>query len=117
MAMTAKPCGSASGTRSAIAAATACVDRPVGEIGQQPSDLLERHLAGQVAKRDRQREAVALPPKARLQLVRRRSTSAASAAALAPLADESFADLRPRAQRLAQERRMFARRAQRILPR
>ena len=52
------PAGSASGTRSAMAAGKRPVDRVVGEIGQQGGDSFEVEFAGQVAERDRKSKAV-----------------------------------------------------------
>ena len=115
MAITAKPCGSASGTRSAIAAAIAWSIAPIGEIGQQPGDLLQRHLARQIAQRDRQRETVALPPQAHFQLVpadRQRRRRGGCRAALR----ESLADFGAGKHRLAQERRDIRGAAQRVAP-
>ena len=60
--------GAASGTRSAIAAAIAWSIAAVGKVGQPPSDLLERHLPGQIAERDGKRETVPLPPQAHIQV-------------------------------------------------
>ena len=104
IATTANPCGL--GVRHALG--DRCphrfVDRAVGEIRQQRGDLFERHLAGKVAERDRQRQAVPLPPQRRLDAVSLGGKCELGRGRPAAL-DERFADIGPGPERFAQERR------------
>lgn len=90
------------------------IDRRIGEVGQQPRDVLQRKLTRKVPERHRKRESVALPTKFRLQILGfcRKREFRGSGRAVAP---EDIRDWGKRLQRLAQKWRMALGAPQRIL--
>ena len=90
------------------------IDRRIGEVGQQPRDVLQRKLTRKVPERHRKRESVALPTKFRLQILgfcRKREFRGSGRA----VAQEDIRDWGKRLQRLAQKWRMALGAPQRIL--
>ncbi len=89
------------------------MDRAVGEGGEQLGHRFERELAGEIAERDRQREAEPLAAELDVELVggcAQRALDRGFSAALL----ERVSDVGQRPQRLAQERRVELRAAQRV---